>query len=118
MMKRGRATSPPLRFQILKFLLQLPILEEIEYPSMRRPSRPVLILNGAVVATSAVVALLTAGSANWDLGRLLLLLAFAVASDQMAMRIRSSRVKVSGSFLAIVVAMVLLGGAPAAVIGV
>src|SRR5436190_1258575 len=33
-----------------------------------------------------------------------------------AMRIRSSRVQVSGSFLAIVVAVVLLGGTPAAVI--
>jgi putative nucleotidyltransferase with HDIG domain len=47
-----------------------------------------------------------------------LLLTFAVASDLMAASIRSSKLKVSGSFLAIVVAMVLLGGAPAALVGV
>src|SRR5204862_1351834 len=57
-------------------------------------------------------------SANWDLPMLGLLLVFAIASDLMAASIRSSKLKVSGSFLAIVVAMVLLGGAPAAVVGV
>jgi putative nucleotidyltransferase with HDIG domain len=85
---------------------------------MRRPSRSVLLLNGSLFLAAVVGTFLAAGSADWDLLTLGLLLAFAIASDQMAMRIRSSRVKVSGSFLAIVVAMVLLGGAPAAVIGV
>jgi putative nucleotidyltransferase with HDIG domain len=46
-----------------------------------------------------------------------LLLVFAIASDLMAASIRSSKLKVSGSFLALVVAMVLLGGPPAALIG-
>jgi putative nucleotidyltransferase with HDIG domain len=49
---------------------------------------------------------------------LVLLLVFAIASDLMAASIRSAKLKVSGSFLALVVAMVLLGGAPAALIGV
>lgn len=84
---------------------------------MTRPSStPVQVLAASLLAAAVVVAALTAGQGNWDLGVGGMLLVFAVASDQMAMRIRSSRVQVSGSFLAIVVAVVLLGGTPAAVI--
>src|SRR5437764_11664712 len=85
---------------------------------MRNPSRSVLLLNGALLASGAAVAALTASDANWNLKILGLLTAFAIASDLMAASIRSSNLKVSGSFLAIVVAMVLLGGAPAALIGI
>jgi putative nucleotidyltransferase with HDIG domain len=85
---------------------------------MRRPSSTVIALNAAILAVAVVVSVLTSPGANWDLPTLGLLLVFAVASDLMAASIRSSKLKVSGSFLAIVVAMVLLGGAPAAVIGV
>ena len=48
---------------------------------------------------------------------LAVLLAFTVFSDLTAVT-TASRLKVSGSFLALVVAMVLLGGTPAALIGV
>src|SRR5215212_4125508 len=85
---------------------------------MRRPSRPVLLLTVAVLAGAVAAAVVTADDANWDLTQLGLLLVLAIASDLMAASIRSSKLKVSGSFLAIVVAMVLLGGAPAAVIAV
>src|SRR3954447_18161382 len=85
---------------------------------MRRPSSTVIALNAAILAVAVVVSVLTSPAANWDLPTLGLLLVFAVASDLMAASIRSSKLKVSGSFLAIVVAMVLLGGAPAAVIAV
>ena len=85
---------------------------------MRRPSKPVLALNAAILLTAVVVSVLTSPDANWDLPTLALLLGFAIASDLMAASIRSSKLKVSGSFLAIVVAMVLLGGAPAALVGV
>ncbi len=54
---------------------------------------------------------------NWDLGLFAVLLAFSVFSDLTAVS-TESKVKVSGSFLALVVAMVFLGGTPAAVIGV
>jgi putative nucleotidyltransferase with HDIG domain len=84
---------------------------------MRRPSRPVLALNAALLASAAVMSVLTSPDANWDLLTLALLLGFAIASDLMAASIRSAKLKVSGSFLAIVVAMVLLGGAPAALVG-
>src|SRR5258705_11523311 len=85
---------------------------------MRRPSSTVLSLNAALLVCAVGVAVVTSPSANWDLVTLVLLLVFAVASDLTAASIRSSKLKVSGSFLALVIAMVLLGGAPAALIGV
>jgi putative nucleotidyltransferase with HDIG domain len=85
---------------------------------MRRPSSKVISLNAALLVGAVAVAVVTSPSAHWDLLTLGLLVVFAVASDLMATSIRSSALKVSGSFLAIVCGMVLLGGAPAAVIGV
>src|SRR4051795_4746712 len=86
-------------------------------PSMRRsPSTFAQVLTAGLLAAAVAVAALTAHKGNWDLETAGMLLVFAVASDQMAMRIRSSRVQVSGSFLAIVVAVVLLGGTPAVLI--
>jgi putative nucleotidyltransferase with HDIG domain len=55
--------------------------------------------------------------ANWNLGLFAVLLVFSVVSDVTASD-TSSSVKISGSFLSLVLAMVFLGGPPAAVIGV
>jgi putative nucleotidyltransferase with HDIG domain len=85
---------------------------------MRRPSTTVISLNAALLACAVGLSVVAAPDANWDLVTLLLLTVFAVASDLMAASIRSAKLKVSGSFLAIVVAMVLLGGPPAALVGV
>jgi putative nucleotidyltransferase with HDIG domain len=71
-----------------------------------------------VLALSIVGGFAAAESANWNLATASLLLVFAVISEQMAVLVSSLRVRVSGSFLAIVVAMVLLGGTPAALIAV
>jgi putative nucleotidyltransferase with HDIG domain len=82
-----------------------------------RPTRPVLA--GMVLALSATVAVgvWRAPRCDWDLGLLGVLLVFAIFSDLTAVS-TESKVKISGSFLALVVAMVFLGGTPAAVIGV
>jgi putative nucleotidyltransferase with HDIG domain len=56
-------------------------------------------------------------SANWDVPLFCILLGFSVFSDLTAIS-TTSKVKISGSFLALVLAMVFLGGTPAAVIGV
>jgi putative nucleotidyltransferase with HDIG domain len=74
-------------------------------------------LNAALLVCAAALSVLTSPDANWDLPTLALLLGFAIVSDLRAASIRSAKLKVSGSFLAIVVAMVLLGGAPAALVG-
>jgi putative nucleotidyltransferase with HDIG domain len=54
---------------------------------------------------------------NWDLALFAVLLVFSVVSDITASD-TSSNVKISGSFLSLVLAMVFLGGPPAALIGV
>jgi putative nucleotidyltransferase with HDIG domain len=69
------------------------------------------------LALVAVAALVEAPSCNWDLVLFGVLLAFSIFSDLTAVS-TESKVKVSGSFLALVVAMVFLGGTPAALIGV
>jgi putative nucleotidyltransferase with HDIG domain len=59
---------------------------------------------------------LTSEAADWQpISLVLVLFALAVASDAMTVEIRSMHV--SGAFFAVVLAMVLLGPAPAAVIG-
>jgi putative nucleotidyltransferase with HDIG domain len=70
----------------------------------------------ALVAVAGV-AVWWAPECNWDLGLLAVLLVFSVFSDLTAVR-AESKLLISGSFLALVIAMVFLGGAPAALIGV
>jgi putative nucleotidyltransferase with HDIG domain len=76
-----------------------------------------------MLAAATGLAIATAGAASWNLPLLASLLTFAVVSDLWAIDTSAtlgtrSRLLMSGSFLALVVAMVLLGGAPAALIGV
>jgi putative nucleotidyltransferase with HDIG domain len=83
----------------------------------RQPTRALaaaqlLALGGAVAAALAL-----AGSASWRPGLLASLAACAIAGDLAASRTGTAKLKVSGSFLALVLAMVLLGGPPAAAIG-
>ncbi|HEV2857968.1 MAG TPA: HD-GYP domain-containing protein [Solirubrobacterales bacterium] len=71
----------------------------------------------AVLALVTAVAFWRGAVADWDLPLFCILLGFSVFSDLTAIS-TTSKVKISGSFLALVLAMVFLGGAPAAVIGV
>ena len=71
----------------------------------------------ASLALVAAAAVWRAPSANWNLPLLCILLGFSVFSDLTAIS-TTSKVKISGSFLALVLAMVFLGGTPAAAIGV
>jgi putative nucleotidyltransferase with HDIG domain len=59
----------------------------------------------------------TSDGVDWDLKLFAVLLVFSVVSDVTAAD-TSSNVKISGSFLSLVLAMVFLGGPPAALIGV
>lgn len=69
-----------------------------------------------LIAVAAIAGLL-APEANWDPALFGVLLLFSLLSDLTAVSTKS-KVKISGSFLALVVAMVFLGGPPAALIGV
>ncbi|HEY2479306.1 MAG TPA: HD-GYP domain-containing protein [Solirubrobacterales bacterium] len=63
-----------------------------------------------------VVAIVAAPSANWDFVLLGVLLGFAAFSDLTA-KVVAERLNISGSFPALVLAMVFLGGSPAALMG-
>ncbi|HEY5709472.1 MAG TPA: HD-GYP domain-containing protein [Solirubrobacterales bacterium] len=71
----------------------------------------------AALVGAVALGVWTAPQANWDLSLLAVLLSFSIFSDLTAVP-TESKLKVSGSFLALVVAMVFLGGTPAALIGV
>jgi len=74
------------------------------------------VMTAALLATTAV-GIWWAPECNWDPGLFSILLVFSVLSYVTAVT-TESKVKVSGAFLALVLAMVFLGGTPAAVIGV
>ncbi len=82
-----------------------------------RPSRFVIAGMLAGLVVTAAGAVWCASSANWDLLLFASLLGLCVLSDLTAVD-TPSRVLISGSFLSLVVAMVLLGGTPAALLGV
>jgi putative nucleotidyltransferase with HDIG domain len=76
----------------------------------------------AALAAATGLAVAVAGAGDWNLPLLVSLMGFAVVSDLWAIETSASlgnkgRLLMSGSFLALVIAMVLLGGAPAALIG-
>ncbi len=83
----------------------------------QRPTSRVLAAMWVAFALVFAAAILRAPTSNWDLALLGILLAFSVFSELTAVDTDSSLV-IGGSFLAIVVAMVFLGGPPAALIGV
>jgi putative nucleotidyltransferase with HDIG domain len=77
----------------------------------------ILAANAVVLTASGLVAALSWDAADWHpVGLVALLLILAVGSELLVMEVRGLRI--SGSFLAIVLAMVLLGPVPAAAIGV
>lgn len=82
-----------------------------------RPSRLVTVGMLLGLLLTAAVAAWQAPEANWNLPLFGVLLAFSTFSYVTAVEAKS-RIKVSGAFLAIVLAMVLLGGTPAALIGI
>jgi putative nucleotidyltransferase with HDIG domain len=83
----------------------------------KRPTSLFLFAEVCLFAAIIAVAVLLAPDADWDPALFGLLFAFTVFSDLTAIETKS-KLKTSGSFLALVLAMVLLGGTPAAIIGV
>ena len=82
-----------------------------------RPTPAAIALMVAVLVLTVAAGVWRAPQCNWDLTFFAVLLAFSVFSDLTAVS-TESKVKISGSFLALVIAMVFLGGTPAALIGV
>ncbi len=82
----------------------------------RRPGA-VATAHALALASAVVVAVVTARTARWEIAPLLLITAFTVVSGLTYVETGSTRLKVSGSFLGLMLAAVLLGGGPAALIG-
>jgi putative nucleotidyltransferase with HDIG domain len=82
----------------------------------RRPTPLIIVIQLVLLCAVGVVAVLAAPSADWDPALLGLLLGFAILTDLAGLD-TASRIRVSGSFLSLVIAMVLLGGSPAALLG-
>ena len=82
-----------------------------------RPTPLIIFLQVALLCVVVAGAVVRGDHADWNLPLLGILLGFSVFSDLTAIE-TASRLKTSGSFLALVLAMVLLGGPPAAAIGV
>jgi len=83
------------------------------------PTRSTAVLAGeaALLAAATLVAGLSSTAADWQpVGLVVILLALAVVADLFAVSHAGQRI--SGSFLALVLAMALLGPAPATAIGV
>ena len=87
-------------------------------PEPRQPGRGLVVAHAVAFAGAIVVALLSSGRDQWNLPLLAGITVFAIVSDLTHVEVGSSRLKVSGSFLGIVLAAVLMGGGPAAVVGV
>jgi putative nucleotidyltransferase with HDIG domain len=81
-----------------------------------RPTPLIIWLQLALLAAVGASIFLYAGAGDWDPALFGILLGFSVFSDLTAIE-TESRVKISGSFLALVLAMVFLGGSAAALIG-
>src|SRR4051812_8520945 len=84
------------------------------------PSRTVLAAMSVALVVALALAVVAAPLANWDLGLAAVLLGCAVVSDLTAIDASGSPrhgISISGSFIALVLSMAFLGGAPAAAIG-
>src|SRR5437588_2644429 len=84
----------------------------------RKPGPGVALVHGLALVSAAGVAAATAGSARWSTSPLVLIAVFTIVSGLTYVETGSTKVHVSGSFLGIMLAAVLLGGGPAASIGV
>jgi putative nucleotidyltransferase with HDIG domain len=81
-----------------------------------RPSNSIVAVQAGALVLAIAASVLAAESTDWNLPLFGILLAFSVFSDLTAVT-TTSKVRLSGSFLPIVLALVLLGGPPAALIG-
>ncbi|MGC9219918.1 MAG: putative bifunctional diguanylate cyclase/phosphodiesterase [Solirubrobacteraceae bacterium] len=88
--------------------------------TVQPPAHPhtVTVFQAAALLGAGVVCVLTANTAQWRFSYLVALIILAVVSEITATSLPSGSMSVSGSFQAIALAIVLLGGPPAAIVGV
>ncbi|HUA45008.1 MAG TPA: GGDEF domain-containing protein, partial [Solirubrobacteraceae bacterium] len=84
----------------------------------RQSGRGVAIFHGLALTGAAAAAVTTTSAGDWRLVPLAVLAACSVLSGLTYVETGSTKLTVSGSFLAVVLAAVLLGGGPASLVGV
>src|ERR1700757_231946 len=82
----------------------------------RRPGKGVAGVHCLALLAAGAVMALAAGAAHWDPATLLVIAGFTLISDLTSVDTGSTLVKVSGSFLGIMLATVILGAVPAALL--
>jgi putative nucleotidyltransferase with HDIG domain len=82
----------------------------------KRPSHLALAAQVAALLAAIGIGILAAPAGNWDLSLMAVLFVFAAVSDVTAFAM-PSRIKVSGNMVSLILAVVFLGGTPAAAIG-
>src|SRR3954470_4483610 len=85
--------------------------------SAARPAPLAIGLSLAALAAGVFVVFAELDLSGVNIPLLLALAACAISSDLQAMRTGATKVRISGSFLALIMAMIFLGPAPAAVLG-
>ncbi len=83
----------------------------------RQPSRGVALFHGSALIGAAGLAALTASGSRWSPAPLLVITGFTLISALTPVHTGSTKLQVSGVLLGLMLAMVLLGGAPAAAMG-
>ena len=86
--------------------------------SQRLPGRAIALMHWLALAGGGALILLTVGSDRWTLGPLVTIAALTVVSDLTSVQGTSAKIKLSGSFLGIMLAAILLGTGPAAIIAI
>ncbi|HEY3729441.1 MAG TPA: EAL domain-containing protein [Solirubrobacteraceae bacterium] len=87
-------------------------------PADRLPSWRTAAFQVVALALAGVVIALTASIYRWDLSTILVITVFTVASELTSVDAGPAKLRISGTGLGLALAAVLLGGGPAAVVGV
>jgi diguanylate cyclase (GGDEF)-like protein len=98
--------------------VEIATVDPVADPAPRAAGRGEAVLHVCALAVALILGARTAHEAQWDLVSLLLLIALTTVSDLMSVTTGAATLEVSGSFLGLMVTAVLLGGSPAALIGV
>ena len=84
----------------------------------RPPTRSVAAVQIGLIAAAAGLVVLTTHTDSWRLWPIVVIATFTIVSDLTNVETASSRLRISGSGLGLVLAAVLLGGGPGALVGV
>ncbi len=87
-------------------------------PATRELTRGIAVAQICALAALAAFVVLTAGWYHWEVWPLAMITAFTVISELTSVRMGPTAMRVSGSSLGLMLGAVLLGGGPAALIGV